>query len=667
MKRRNRRRKTSNLSFHLLEPRQLLAGDILGAHQVAGQIPVGSNLIVNGDFEDVVLGVDNFYADSDVAGWTAVDSANGQELNIFEYDENTSPDSNYGRVLDIDSQTQHFDRIFQDVDTESGRDYVVAFDFRNHPTAPTVNATEDTYHFQVWWNDALVETYSGTDMWQTGAFSVKGGDLDLTRLLFCELEDGIVNGGDGIGGLLDNVRVVEVSNIAIGNGSFELTSEDQEVFFRPYEVENWGAMGSEVSDRWLKIQESGSGAVATEGTQYLNLDATELTRDMVYSDLPTEAGQTYYLTFDVQTDGDPVASSDELRVQWNLPRSVAGSDSDWAGTIKASQDWLSYGLVVTADADEMRLTFLEPGGTLGDGSGPLIDNVQLFKIAPEAFSIDLNGSEEGVDTNVTFIPNVGAQPISPDIKMEHPGQGRLTSASVELGAAPDGINEIIGIVDSAIPVDSSGNPKILNLGYEPATRQLNLTGSATLAEYEQVLRTLSYYNASEVVTVADREVTISVTDLGLPVGQQTTSAVANVSIETDQALIDDTLLQKYIADSGLVGVEQVGPMYYIINSEGSGLRPTINDNIRTNYTGNLLELNSANKIVKGEVFDSQTSATFPLSQVIRGWQEGLPLIKTGGSITLLIPSQWAYGSGGNSQGNFQNTVLIFDIDLLQIL
>ncbi|MEI6409778.1 MAG: FKBP-type peptidyl-prolyl cis-trans isomerase [Bacteroidota bacterium] len=56
-------------------------------------------------------------------------------------------------------------------------------------------------------------------------------------------------------------------------------------------------------------------------------------------------------------------------------------------------------------------------------------------------------------------------------------------------------------------------------------------------------------------------------------------------------------------------------------------------------------------------------ATFPLSSLIKGWQEGIPLLKKGGKGTFFIPSALGYGS--QDQGAIPaNSVLIFEITLV---
>ena len=665
MKRRKNRRRNHNskLGFQRLEARQLLAGDVLGSHQAAGSIPTGANLVANGDFETVTAGADNFYTESEVTGWLAKGASTGQELNIFDYN------SSFDNVLDLDSRTRDFDRVYQDINTEASTQYLISFDYSIHPTADE-NATDNTHAFEIWWNGEQLGTYTGASYWQTGVFEVTSSDAATTELLFCEVQEGAFNGGDGRGALLDNIRVVKANEVTVNNGSFETNSTEKNLFYRPYEVENWGAMGADVNDRWVKIVEQ-DGTSATNGTQYLNLDATETTRDMVFTDLATTAGATYYVTFDMRTDGASSAS-DELRVRWNAPLTTAGTGAEWAGTIIGNDSWQTYGLVLTAETAETRLTFLEPGDTTGDGSGPLIDNLRMFEIeatttSDTTLSVDANGSSEGTTAAATFIPVVGAQTVAENLVLSHAEtDGNLTSVTVELEDVVDASNEILGISTSSIPLDGSNNPIITNAGYDSDTRQLVLTGTATADQYQQVLRSLTYYNAAEVVSTSARNIKVTINDSTQPADSQ--SAIGNIqlNIETDQAVIDDAVIQKYMADNGITA-EQDGALYYVIHDPGTGLNPTINSTVNVDYTGNTIVLDAQNDLVKGPVFETNDGAEFPISGVIAGWRIGVPKLKSGGSATLLIPSSLAYGSTGNSEGDFQNTVLLFDVTLNQIL
>jgi FKBP-type peptidyl-prolyl cis-trans isomerase len=616
----------------------------MAPHQVSGELPASTNLVVNGDFEDVVEGDDRFFDETEVGSWEAFDAETGQQINIFDYNVD-----GYHNVLDLDSTSAQFDRVFQRVDTDAGEEYLVTFDYRSHPTVD-VSASPRTNDFEIWWDGDRVGTYTGGDSWNTGAIVVTAGDLDTTVLLFCEIQEDGFSGGDGRGALLDNIRVVKANSVNVANGGFETTDASDSVFYKPDQVDSWGAVAATNPDRWLKIFEGN----AAEGNQYLNLDTTETHRDIAYQDLTTEAGASYYVTFSMKTDGDQSVSSDELRVRWN---------GSWATTVFGTDTWETYGVMVTADSDTTRLTFLEPGESTGDGSGPLVDDVQMFVLGDQTLSLDFDESTSGNDGAFTYSPGTGSRVIASDVVINHAGDGDLTSAVVTLNGVVDGSSELLAVLDSSVPTDGQGQPLIAITNYDSTTNQLTLSGAATAAEYQQVIRTLHYFNAAEDVTVSDRTVTVAVS-----AASGTASASVVVSIETDQALIDAAIIEQYIADNELDATPATEGLYVVIDDPGAGQNPTINSTVRVKYDGKFIELNAQNQLVEGDSFDvsSESGATFPLSNVIRGWQLGIPLFKTGGVGKLIIPSGLAYGASG-SGSIAPNSVLVFDVELLEIV
>jgi len=102
-------------------------------------------------------------------------------------------------------------------------------------------------------------------------------------------------------------------------------------------------------------------------------------------------------------------------------------------------------------------------------------------------------------------------------------------------------------------------------------------------------------------------------------------------------------------------------LQYKILREGDGALPKASDTVKVNYKGTLLD---------GSTFDSSYDRgepiSFPLNGVIKGWTEGLQLIKVGGKIRLFIPSDLAYGSHGAGGKIGPNATLIFDVELLAI-
>lgn len=112
-------------------------------------------------------------------------------------------------------------------------------------------------------------------------------------------------------------------------------------------------------------------------------------------------------------------------------------------------------------------------------------------------------------------------------------------------------------------------------------------------------------------------------------------------------------LRTYIQDNNITATEDTRGFFYTINAPGSGAKPTICSNVSVDYVG---------KLTNGSVFDSANDISFYLSQLIIGWQEGIPLIAPGGSITLYLPPSLAYGSQARS-GIPANSNLIFNINL----
>lgn len=99
-------------------------------------------------------------------------------------------------------------------------------------------------------------------------------------------------------------------------------------------------------------------------------------------------------------------------------------------------------------------------------------------------------------------------------------------------------------------------------------------------------------------------------------------------------------------------------LQYKVITEGTGARPTATDTVTVNYVGTLID---------GTEFDSSGSPiTFPLNQVIAGWTEGLQLMTVGSTYMFYIPANLAYGAAGRPPVIPGNSVLVFQVELLDI-
>lgn len=118
-----------------------------------------------------------------------------------------------------------------------------------------------------------------------------------------------------------------------------------------------------------------------------------------------------------------------------------------------------------------------------------------------------------------------------------------------------------------------------------------------------------------------------------------------------------TTIQNYLNSNSLTATEHSSGFFYSISANGSGSNPNLCSSVTVKYKGSLLS---------GYVFDqSTTNVSFPLKNLIIGWQKGLPLIKKGGKITLYIPPSLGYGSMAQSSIP-ANSTLIFDIELIGV-
>ena len=124
-----------------------------------------------------------------------------------------------------------------------------------------------------------------------------------------------------------------------------------------------------------------------------------------------------------------------------------------------------------------------------------------------------------------------------------------------------------------------------------------------------------------------------------------------------QAAVDDSLIRAYIKTNHINAVKHTSGLYYQIIKEGNGANATAGSTVDVTYEGRLLS---------GVVFDhSVNPISFSLKDVIAGWTIGIPLVKAGGKIMLIIPSHLGYGPR-DSGPIPENAVLAFDIDVLKV-
>jgi FKBP-type peptidyl-prolyl cis-trans isomerase len=140
--------------------------------------------------------------------------------------------------------------------------------------------------------------------------------------------------------------------------------------------------------------------------------------------------------------------------------------------------------------------------------------------------------------------------------------------------------------------------------------------------------------------------------------------------------IDDKLINEYAKKNNLKIEKTPSGLAYIIEKEGQGEKIKMGEIAKVNYKGELLN---------GKVFDTSIEeeakkaklkqqgrkyepfeVSVGMGQVIRGWDEGLQLLKKGSKAIFLIPSGLAYGTRAAGTDIPANSVLRFEIEVLDV-
>lgn len=104
-----------------------------------------------------------------------------------------------------------------------------------------------------------------------------------------------------------------------------------------------------------------------------------------------------------------------------------------------------------------------------------------------------------------------------------------------------------------------------------------------------------------------------------------------------------------------------GLQYQVMREGKGGAHPKASDTVRVNYLGKLLDGSKFES-----TYDTDHPAEFVLAQVMPGWTEGVQLMTPGSQYRFWIPANLAYGERGMAGQIEPNSVLVFEIELLEI-
>jgi FKBP-type peptidyl-prolyl cis-trans isomerase FkpA len=200
------------------------------------------------------------------------------------------------------------------------------------------------------------------------------------------------------------------------------------------------------------------------------------------------------------------------------------------------------------------------------------------------------------------------------------------------------------LVDSAFKTSPQGIPPFFKKGHY----------LITTARVENIL--------------TSREQADSARNAVMALAQQKQKVLSEVQIKKD-----DKTLAEYFAKNNIQAVKAPSGTYVQIITPGTGAIIDTSVVVKTNYTG---------KTMEGKTFDSNTDPAFNHVQpfmvnmtndpslgqaVIPGWTDGMKLLNKGAKAKFYIPSSLAYGSQGAGQDIKPNSILIFDIEVVDVL
>jgi FKBP-type peptidyl-prolyl cis-trans isomerase FkpA len=143
------------------------------------------------------------------------------------------------------------------------------------------------------------------------------------------------------------------------------------------------------------------------------------------------------------------------------------------------------------------------------------------------------------------------------------------------------------------------------------------------------------------------------------------------------AVVEQEILQEYFADNNIQAQKTASGLWYVIHTEGKGKSAGAQKTVKVHYAGSLLDgplfdtsmksVAEANGMLNPARDYAPFEFTLGVGMVIRGWDEGIALLKEGTKATLYIPSTLGYGEMGAQGVIPPNAILKFDVELVEVV
>lgn len=147
--------------------------------------------------------------------------------------------------------------------------------------------------------------------------------------------------------------------------------------------------------------------------------------------------------------------------------------------------------------------------------------------------------------------------------------------------------------------------------------------------------------------------------------------------QKEQLGIDTVIIDTYLKEKSIVAQKTASGLRYVIDKQGKGENAKQGQTVRVNYTGFVLEGPCVDSSIESvaranNVYNEARAPYEPLEvvlgyrQVMQGWEEALTLMNKGSKMTVYIPSGLAYGPQQRSEVILPNSVLWFEMEVVDI-
>jgi len=214
------------------------------------------------------------------------------------------------------------------------------------------------------------------------------------------------------------------------------------------------------------------------------------------------------------------------------------------------------------------------------------------------------------------------------------------------------------MINRALSMNAGGVSEDMKPFYALGVNVANRNGAElkSIMTKEEISVMLEGYNDSMNDKVAnDREILMT---YGPQLNEILTGRAEKSFLSEKDAGLD--YFNKYLL-SNVKALKSESGMIYDETLAGTGAQATPESTVTVHYHGTLTD---------GSTFDSSVDRgepiKFPLTNVIKGWQEGVSMMREGGRAKLVIPSELAYGDAGSPPIIRPGATLIFEVELIAV-